>query len=111
MKSYHRSPRVLDRGETEPRSDLTGYPRPRTGAISAEALSRHGRARPTRAGRDAGRIAKEVIAHLAGLEGTKVRVTHEIEADIADGAPEHVVRTVTENCRTLKFIGQGFERD
>jgi hypothetical protein len=25
------------------------------------------------------------------------------------GAPENVVRTVTENCQTLKFDSQGFE--
>jgi len=66
---------------------------------------------PTRAGRDASRIADEVIAHLSGLVGTKVKVTLEIEADIAGGTPEQVVRTVTENCRTLKFTSQGFETD
>ncbi len=63
----------------------------------------------TRVGRDAGRIADEVIAHLAGLVGAKVTVTLEIEAELPDGAPEHVVRTVTENGRTLRFVSQGFE--
>ncbi len=28
-----------------------------------------------------------------------------------EGAPENVVRIVTENARTLKFTAQGFERD
>ena len=66
---------------------------------------------PTRAGRDAGRIADEVIAHLAGLIGAKVTVcTMEIEAHIPQGAPDNVVRTVTENSRTLKFSTQGFEQ-
>ncbi|MFZ7125118.1 MAG: hypothetical protein ACOWWM_03065, partial [Desulfobacterales bacterium] len=65
----------------------------------------------TRVGRDAGRIADEVIAHMVGLVGSNVKVTLEIEAEIPDGAPEHVVRTVTENCGTLKFSSQGFERD
>ncbi len=64
---------------------------------------------PTRVGRDAGRIADEVISHLAGLVGAEVRVTLEIEAKIPDGAPERVVRIVTENCSTLKFTSQGFE--
>jgi hypothetical protein len=36
---------------------------------------------PTRVGRDAGQIAQEVIAHLAGLPGAEVRVTLEIEAE------------------------------
>ncbi len=64
-----------------------------------------------RVGRDAGRIADEVVAHLAGLVGASVKVTLEIEAEIPAGAPEQVVRTVTENCRTLKFDQHGFERD
>ncbi len=65
----------------------------------------------TRVGRDASQIADEVIAHLAGLVGAKVTVTLEIEAEIPSGAPDHVVRTVTENSRTLKFSNQGFERE
>ncbi len=66
---------------------------------------------PARAGRDAGRIADEVIAHLAGLLGARVTVTLEIEAEVPDGVPENVVRTVTENSQTLKFKSHGFERD
>lgn len=64
-----------------------------------------------RVGRDAGRIADEVITHLVGLVGSSVRVTLEIEADIPEGAPDNVVRTVTENSRTLKFSGSGFETE
>jgi len=64
-----------------------------------------------RVGRDASRIAEEVIAHLAGLVGATVTVAIEIEAEIPSGAPDNVVRTVTENSRTLKFISQGFERE
>ena len=66
---------------------------------------------PARVGRDAGRIADEVITHLVGLVGASVTVTLEIEADIPDGAPDTVVRTVTENSRTLKFDQAGFERE
>jgi hypothetical protein len=66
---------------------------------------------PARVGRDAGRIADEVISHLAGLVGSSVKVTLEIDAEIAGGAPENVVRTVTENSRTLKFTTQGFEEE
>lgn len=64
-----------------------------------------------RVGRDASRVAEEVIAHLSGLMGADVRVTLEIEAEIPNGAPDNVVRTVTENSRTLKFNSQGFEED
>ena len=64
-----------------------------------------------RVGRDASRIADEVIAHLSGLVGAKVTVTLEIEAEVPFGAPDHVVRTVTENSRTLKFTSRGFEKE
>ncbi len=66
---------------------------------------------PTRVGRDASRIAEEVIAHLAGPVGAKLTVTLEVEAEIPSGAPDQVVRTVTENSRTLKFTSQGFEKE
>jgi len=52
-----------------------------------------------------------VIAHLNGLVGAEVCVTLEIEAKIPTGASDQVVRTVTENSRTLKFLSQGFEKD
>ena len=65
----------------------------------------------TRVGRDASRVADEVITHLAGLVGAQVKVTLEIEAEIPSGVPENVVRTVTENSRTLKFGSHGFEKE
>jgi predicted AAA+ superfamily ATPase len=64
-----------------------------------------------RVGRDASRIAEEIVSHLSGLVGANVKVTIEIEAEIPAGAPENVVRTVTENARTLKFDKQGFEEE
>ena len=64
---------------------------------------------PTRVGRDAGRVADEIVAHLVGLLGSQVEVTLEIHAEVPDGVPEKVVRTVTENSRTLKFADHGFE--
>ena len=61
--------------------------------------------------RDAGRIADEVIAHLAGQMGADVTVTIEIDARLPNGASDQLVRTVTENSRTLKFDSQGFEKE
>jgi len=66
---------------------------------------------PLRLGRDASRIAEEVIQHLTGLVGSKVEITLEIQAELADGAGDKLVRDVTENCRTLKFTDYGFEED
>jgi hypothetical protein len=52
---------------------------------------------------DAGKIMEEVVKHLTTLYGANVQVTVEIQADIPGGVPEGTVRTVTENCRTLRF--------
>ena len=93
--------------EVPPGTDGTGLPpppetKPRRfhGAVTLDAA---------RVGRDAGQIADEVISHLSSLVGAEVRVTLEIDAEIPEGAPENVVRTVTENSRTLKFASHGFE--
>jgi hypothetical protein len=40
-----------------------------------------------------------------------VQITLEIRAEIPAGAPAAVVRTVTENCRTLGFEPAGFEEE
>ena len=71
----------------------------------------HGSAKidATRLSRDVDLIASSVVQHLAGLLDAKVTITVEIEAEIPSGAPDNVVRTVTENCRTLKFESSGFE--
>ena len=64
---------------------------------------------PLRVGRDASQIAEAIIQHLAGLVHANVEVRLDIQAEIPDGAPDEVVRTVTENARTLKFDRHGFE--
>lgn len=64
---------------------------------------------PMRLGRDASRIAEEVVQHLTGQVGANVEITIEIQAELADGAGDKLVRDVTENCRTLKFKDYGFE--
>jgi hypothetical protein len=90
-----------------------GGPSP-PGAPAAQLPTRfHGSVRvdATRVGRDAGRIADEVISHLTALVGSEVKVTLEIEAQVPNGVPEHTVRTVTENSRTLKFDTHGFEKE
>lgn len=64
----------------------------------------------TRINRDVSTIANEVIQHLTALNGATVRITLEIEAEIPEGVPDHIVRTVTENCQTLRFNTQSFEQ-
>ena len=85
---------------------------PQTGSTESPALRRsHGSPtlNATRQSPDVDAIAAYVVQHLAGLLDAKMKITLEIEAEIPSGAPENVVRTVTENCRTLKFDSQGFE--
>ena len=65
----------------------------------------------TRLGRDAGKVAEEIVKHLAGLVDAEVEVTLEIQANFPDGVPEGVIRVVTENSRTLKFTTAGFEEE
>ena len=66
---------------------------------------------PLRIGRDASKVAEEIVQHLTGLSGASVQINMEIHAKIPDGAPSNIVRTVTENCKTLKFETQGFEEE
>ena len=66
---------------------------------------------PLRLGRDAARIAEEIVQHLTGLVGSNVEITIEIQANLAEGAGDKLVRDVTENCRTLKFTDFGFEEE
>ena len=62
-----------------------------------------------RMGRDAGRIADEVLSHLTGIVGAKSKITLEIDIEVPTGIPEEKVRIVSENANTLKFKGHGFE--
>ena len=64
---------------------------------------------PDRLGRDAGRVAQEIVAHLHGLVGTETEVTIEIRATNPAGFPEAVVKIVSENASALRFKDHGFE--
>jgi hypothetical protein len=66
---------------------------------------------PTRLGRDAGKVAEEVVQHLSSLVGSNVEVTLEIQAEVPQGVPDQAVRTITENCRVLRFKTHGFEKE
>src|SRR5262249_27549956 len=63
---------------------------------------------PERLGRDAGRIAEEVVAHLNGVVGTETEIVIEIRSVNNEGFPEEVVRIVNENAITLRFRHHDF---
>jgi hypothetical protein len=67
--------------------------------------------RGDRVGRDAGRVADEVLGHLVALSGSKVTVTMEITVDVPGGIENDVVRIVSENANSLKFSHHSFERE
>ena len=56
-----------------------------------------------------GQLAEEILQHLTTLPNGKVKVTVEIEAEVADGVSSDVQRVIDENCRTLRFRSHGFE--
>jgi hypothetical protein len=58
--------------------------------------------------RDVGQIADEVLQHFSSLVGAEVEITLELHLNLPDGIPENVIRTITENCRVLKFTNQEF---
>ena len=66
---------------------------------------------PLRISRDSARLAEEVVQHLSGLTKAEVKISLEIHAHMPDGVPDNIIRTVTENCHTLKFDKHGFEKE
>lgn len=66
---------------------------------------------PERPIRDMEKIAQEVITHLVGLDGARVKVSLEIQAEYPEGFPEQVLRTVSENAATLKFTFSEFREE
>lgn len=62
----------------------------------------------TRLNRDVQRLVEEVISHITSLKDAKVEISLEVEATAKDGVPPQIVRTISENCRTLKVENFGF---
>ena len=54
---------------------------------------------------------EEVVQHLTSIVDAEVSVTLEIQAYVPEGASPEIVRTITENCRTLRFTDHGFEEE
>lgn len=63
----------------------------------------------TRVNKNVNDYLTEVIQHLMGVDGADVELTLEVSVTAPDGIPATTVRTVSENCRTLKIQDFGFE--
>ena len=63
----------------------------------------------TRVNKNVNDYLTEVIQHLMAVDGADVELTLEVSVNAPEGIPSTTVRTVSENCRTLKVQNFGFE--
>lgn len=63
----------------------------------------------TRINRDVQKYVEEIIQHLTSVDGAKVKVSLEVQAEYEEGFNQQTVRTISENCRTLRVRESGFE--
>ena len=56
----------------------------------------------TRANRDVSEIISEIVSNLQNEKGCRIEMTLEIHASVPDSFSEGTIRTIRENCRTLK---------
>ncbi len=54
-------------------------------------------------------LMDEVINHITAINGANVEIKLIVDANIPGGTPQSTVRTVTENCKTLKVEDFGFD--
>ena len=66
---------------------------------------------PERLGREAGRIAEEILSYLTSQPNAQVDVSFEIRARVPDGLSAEDMRTIKENCAALKFQNCEFEAE
>lgn len=63
----------------------------------------------TRVIRDLQKYLDEVITHLTTVDGCTVELSLEVTASADGGFPQGIIRTVSENCRTLRVEDFGFD--
>lgn len=63
----------------------------------------------TRVIKNVGNLMDEVINHLMNIDGASVEIKLLVDATMPNGTPVPIVRTVTENCRTLHVEDSGFQ--
>lgn len=63
----------------------------------------------TRVNRDMNNYVQEIIQHLMSIDGADVEMKLEVQVQAPNGIPSTTVRTVSENCKTLKVDDFGFD--
>ena len=58
---------------------------------------------------DIKKLVDEIVLHLTQVKGASVEVSLDVNVNAPNGIPLDVVRTVNENCMTLKVDEKGFE--
>lgn len=108
-------------GSSEVGGFLGGQGRPQSGGTSAQTDGSDAAAPKntrffmsakldnTRVNKNVNDYLTEVIQHLMAVDGADVELTLEVSVNAPGGIPSTTVRTVSENCRTLKIQNFGFE--
>ena len=63
----------------------------------------------TRVIRDLQKYLDEVISHLSATDNCDLNLTLEVSAIASEGFSQSTIRTITENCRTLRITDCGFD--
>jgi hypothetical protein len=63
----------------------------------------------TRVNRDVSCLVDEIINHMTSINGSDVETSLDVNATVKKGIPQNTVRTISENCRTLKVKDFGFD--
>ena len=94
-------------GENGP--DAGGSARPPEPENSCTRFFMNAKLDSTRVNRDVNTYVQEIIQHLMAVDGSNVELTLEVSAAAPNGFPSGTVRTVSENCRTLRITDFGFD--
>ena len=91
---------------------ISGHPGDDTGSGTAPKNTRFfmsAKLDNTRVNKNVNDYLTEIIQHLMSVDGADVELTLEVSVTAPEGIPTSTVRTVSENCRTLKIQDFGFE--
>ena len=98
-------------GQTQP-GGASGRQGGNTGGASAPKKTRFfmsAKLDNTRVNKNVNDYLTEIIQHLMSVDGADVELFLEVSVSAPDGIPSSTVRTVTENCQTLKIQNFGFD--
>ena len=62
----------------------------------------------TRINREVNTYVQEILQHLMNVDDANVDIRLEVQVDASKGIPSSTIRTVSENCKTLKVDDFGF---